>query len=229
MRRDMARFDHKTACKVFRDHCRERGISLQHIPESREPNERRPDFEIRIEDKRLVVEVKAIVQNKEDKHSAEKMKAGEPVVFSHTPGDGLLKKLQKANGQLRPSVNPGIPGIVCVFDYSSRRFLDSYNIHAGMFGLDAVSISIPADYTQQPRALGRISGGRETLTKDHNTSISAIMVFRATGRDQYDVQLFHNHFAKCPLPENCASRLADQQYRSRNRKGPIGDPWILIE
>ena len=225
----MARFDHKTACKVFHDYCHKREIATKCIPESHEPNERRPDFEIRIDDKHVVVEIKVIEPTQEDKRSAEKQKEGEPIVFSYKPGDGLIKKLKKANGQLRPSSDQGIPGIVCVVNYSPRYLLDPYDIHAGMFGLDAVSISIPADYTQRPRSLGYKSGGRETLTKEHNTSISAVTVFRATGPDQYDARLFHNHFAKCPLPEDCASRLVDWQYRSRKREGRIGDPWIRIE
>ncbi len=230
MRRDMNRFDHKTACKVFRDHCREREITLKPIPESRNPHERTPDYKSKIYGKRVVFEVKAIEPNKEDKRNAEKPKAGEPVVFSHTPGDGLIKKLQKANGQLRPSADQGIPGIVCIFDYSNRGLLlYPSDIHAGMFGLDAVPRSIQADYTQQLCSLGYKSGGRETLTKDHNTSISAVMVFMVTGPDRYEARLFHNHFAKCQLPEDCASRLVDWQYRSRNREGRIGNPWIRIE
>ena len=223
----MTRSYHEAACKVVREHCRERGIVIKPIPESRNPNEPTPDFEGRIDDKCVVFEVKVIEPTKEDIRNAEKLNAGEIVVGSHTPGDGLVGKLKKANKQLRLSANLGIPGITCVFDYRGL-LLYPIDIHAGMFGQEKLLLSVPRDYSQQPRVVGRISGGRESLTKTDNTSTSAVMIFCPTGPDQYDARLFHNHFAKFPLSEKCASRLADEQYRSDNREGPIGDPWIRI-
>ncbi len=94
------------------------------------------------------------------------------------------------------------------------------DMHIAMFGRDAVVMSVPRDPAYPPRITGNTSAGQETLTPEHNTSISAVLTFLPE-RDRYVTCLWHNHFARCPIPEDCAAHFLNDQYRSGERNRPI--------
>ena len=222
----MTNFDHPN-CEFFDALCRERGLSPRRIRESRVKNARRPDFALQINGKTVIVEVKTIEANAEEKLKLEKVKQGEsPVTWSGQPGDRIPKLLRQANNQLRCYVKRNIPGIACLFDDSGADHLYlPVDIHAGMFGTDVIQIKI--NRINQNISGARLkSGGRETLTQEHNKSISAVLVFPKHNKSL--TRLYHNHFALCPVPPDCAAGFVDYQYKSGRRERPIGDPWISI-
>lgn len=221
-------FDHK-ACKFFYERCREKGITPRHIRESRVPNVRRPDFAIQLGGKTVIVEVKAIEPNEQDRDT-------------RAQGDvkadirRISNKLKKANGQLQPYAERGIPGIVNIMDCTGRGlFIVSAHIHNAMFGRDKLLLSVPRDwrdYSDSPppsRIEGLKSAGRETLTPEHNTSISALLLIHLKSPpDTFVYRLFHNHYAQNPIPPECAAHFVDFQCRSHERAGNPGAPWVKI-
>ena len=222
----MTKFDHHN-CEFFDALCRKRGLSPRRIRESPVKNAYRPDFALQINGKTVMVEVKTIEANTEEKRKLEKMKQGKfPVTWSGQPGDRIPKLLRKANKQLRHYVKRNIPGIVCLFDDSGAGHLyQPVDIHAGMFGIDAIQFKI--NRINQNISDARLkSGGRETLTQEHNKSISAVLVFPK--HNQCLTRLYHNHFALCPIPPDCAAGFVDYQYKSGLRERPLGAPWISI-
>ena len=229
-------FDHES-CKFFYERCREKGITPRRIRESRTPNVRRPDFAIQLDGKIVIVEVKAIEPNEHDQDDLEKMERRKSVLrdgFSDT--HRISNKLKKADGQLKPYAERGIPGIVNVQDYTGHGLLlVSYGIHVAMFGRDKLLVSVPRDWrsysgSPPPSHIEDLrSAGRETLTSEHNTSISALLIFHIKSLPATFVsQLFHNHYAQNPIPSECAARFVDYQYKSREREGSPGDPWVRI-
>ena len=225
----MTDFDHE-ACGFFDSRCRERDITPRRIRESRSPNVRRPDFALQIDGKTVIVEVKAIEPNEQDRDTRVRVRD----VYSDIRR--ISNKLKKANGQLQSYAERGIPGIVNVMDYTGQGlFFVPVDIHNAMFGRDAIELSVSRDwrdYTDSPpppRIERLKSAGRETLTPGHNRSISALLIFRRKSRsDTFVSLLFHNHFAQNPIPPECATRFVDYQYKSRERKGDPGDPWVEI-
>ena len=217
----MTDFDH-TACKFFYDRCRERNIFPRPIRESQMPGVRRPDFKLSIDGKTVVVEVKAIEESefdrREEVHNVSK---------EDTPR--ISNQLKKANGQLHQYSNRGIPGIVCIIDYTGRgiTWLPT-GMHEAMFGQDAVVMSVPRDIRYPSNIIGQKSAGKEILTPEHNRSISAVLTFLRPEPNRYVARLWHNHFARCPIPTDCAAHFVDYQYRSGQRERLIGDHWIWI-
>lgn len=216
----MTAFDHE-ACEFFEKRCRERGIVPRPISVSRKPGVRRPDFAIQVGTKTVAVEVKAL---EPDNHAEQ----GESVLRD-TSRDirRISRKLRKANGQLRPFAERGIPGIVNITDYTRQGlFFIPDHIHSALFGGDALLLSVQRGqtYPPPPRITGRISAGRETLTPQDNTSISALLIFRYERSSHTFVSLlFHNRFARNPISPDCAADLVDYQYESRERE------WVAIE
>ena len=225
----MTDFDHE-ACEFFDSRCRERGVLPRRIRESRTPNVRRPDFAIHLGGKTVIVEVKAIEPNEQDQDTRVRVRD----VFSDIRR--ISKKLKKANGQLQPYAKRGIPGIVNIMDCTGQGlFFVPFDIHNAMFGRDAIELSVARDWRDYidsppfPRIERLKSAGRETLTPRHNSSISALLIFRRKSYSNAFVSLlFHNHFARNPIPSECTSHLVDYQYKSCERKGDLGGLWIQI-
>lgn len=217
----MTDFDHR-ACEFFYDRCCDRKILARPISESRRPGVRRPDFKLSIDGKTVVVEVKAIEESENDRREGL-----HDVLKEDIPR--IRKQLSKANGQLHRYSNRGIPSIVCIIDYTGKGLTwIPMGMHVAMFGRDAVIMSVPSDPRYSPHSIGQKSAGKETLTREHNKSISAVLTFLQPEGDRYVARLWHNHFAKCPISTDCAAHFVDYQYRSGERERPIGDPWIRI-
>lgn len=216
----MKDFDHK-ACEFFAKYCHKQGISPRAVRESRRDGVRRPDFVLQIDGNTVVVEVKAIEKSREDCCD------GSGVDVMEEDISRIRRKLGKANGQLRPYANRKIPGIVVIMDYTGEGlFCYKSDIHCAMFGKDTLKLSIPRDplCARRIHVVGHKSGGSETLTCRDNTSISAVLLFSMVN----EAHLFHNHFARYPISTDCAEKFVDCQYKSRNREGSIGNPWIRV-
>ena len=216
----------REAEEFFAARCQERGITPRRIHER---NVSRPDFAIQIDGKTVIVEVKAIEPNEQDKR-----REGSRDGFSDARR--ISNKLKKADGQLKPYAKRGIPGIVNIKDYTGWSLLSVlYMIHVAMFGRDKLLVSVPlrdgrdSGPPPPPRVEGLLSAGRETLTQQHNTSISALLIFhRNQHSNTFVSEIFHNHFAQNPIPPECAARFVDYQYKSREREGNPGASWVEI-
>ena len=255
---DMNNFGHE-AEEFFAARCRERGITPRRIRESRRPKAHRPDFAIQIDGKTVIVEVKAITPNKQDRDDLEKLtrygyvnrsrqvcsdvdrisekpKKAKDRKSKNPDVDRISEKLKESNGQLRPFARRGIPGIVNIVDYTGwDLFRVSASIHNAMFGRDKLLLSVPRDwrdYSDSPppsRIESLRSAGYETLTPEYNTSVSALLIIHLKSPpDTFVYRLFHNHCARNPIPPECAARFVDFQYKSHEREGNPGDPWVKI-
>lgn len=186
------------------------------------PGVRRPDFRLLIDSRTIIVEVKAIEESENNRREG-----WHNVLEEDIPR--IREKFSKANGQLLRYSNRGIPSIVCVIDYTGNEITwIPMGMHMAMFGQNAVVVSVPRDPTYPPRIVGQKSAGKETLTREHKTSISAVLTFLRSEPDRYVARLWHNHFARCPISTDCAAHFVDYQYVSKKREGSIGDPWIRI-
>lgn len=183
---------------------------------------RRPDFKLLIDGRTIVVEVKAIEETENDRRGGWHNVLEEDI-------ERIKNQIKKANGQLQRYSNRGIPSIVCIIDYTGNGITwIPMGMHMAMFGLDAVKVSVPSNPTYSPYIVGQKSAGKETLTKEHKTSISAVLTFLQSEPERYIARLWHNHFARCPISTDCAAHFVDYQYVSKKREGSIGDPWIRI-
>ena len=183
-----------------------------------------PDFRLLIDGRTIVVEVKAIEESENNRREGLHNVLEEDI-------PRIRNQFKKANNQLHRYSNRGLPGIVCILDCTGTGITGlPTEMHVAMFGQDAVVMSVPRDPTYPPRIVGQKSAGEETLTREHNRSISAVLTFHVGNTDpvQYVSTLYHNHFARCPIDPNCAADLVNVQYRSGERERPIGAPWIRI-
>lgn len=204
------------ADELFEAACRAKGILYKRIPVSTAKGHRRPDYRVDLSDCKAVIEVKQISKNDEDRRQAKALKEGRSVVYNSTPGDRLRGAIRNASGQLRRWSLRGVPTAVAIFDSTfSMSATDPYNVKTAMFGLDAVVLALPKDRTQRPHITGMKRAGKATLTPEHNTSVSAVIIIRMLPPRERKAPLllvYHNHLARVPTKPETLRKYVDYQY-----------------
>ena len=175
-----------------------------------------PDYEILIDDRTIIAEVKEITQNKEEMESERLLKKrGYGSVLGGTPGARVRKKINDSSPQIRRRTLGRFPGILVLYDYGrTAKHLDPYHIMTAMYGLEVMDIAVPADPSSKPYSMGTRFGPRRKMTQDANTSISAIGVLAVTvpsGIIRLDV--FHNRCAAIPIDPALLARDRIAQYQ----------------
>lgn len=185
--------------KLFERFCEENSIRHRRILET---SVKTPDYEFFPGGTRVVVEVKQVEPNDEDRKFDAAMDAGQHPVGGYTPGQRTRKVIESAGPQLKASAGDS-PGLIVAFNMVDRMrgiYLGQHDVLTGMYGFETVNISVPKDTAKKPRLESVTFGGKRKVTPVHNTTLSAFAVI-------YDVEpaaliVYHNRFAKNPLNPN---------------------------
>ena len=213
--------------QIFEEFCARRGIVCQRIPEG---EGRTPDYELLFGDVRVVVEVKEMTPNKEERESNRLVRErGYGNAISTTPGDRVRKKIADCSAQIKARTGGTHPSMLVVFD-SGRvaGHADAYNIRVAMYGLEQIYIAVPPIGTGSPYATGVGHGPKRKMTSDHNTSISAIGALFMTGPDETHLHVYHNCFAQVPLDQSLLARHGVAQFEIGELSGGGASEWREI-
>jgi len=202
--------------EMFEAACRFAGIAYRRVPVARSESHRRPDYKVTVGHCGALVEVKQIDPNEQDRQEARDLAAGKIAVRSNKPGARLRSAIRDASGQLRRASLRRIPTAVAIFDTMfSFSYTDPYNVKVAMYGLDAMILALPEDRSIAPHTIGWKSAGSATLTEEHNTSVSAVIIIRAlppSERKGPILIVYHNHFARVPFYPNHLRGSIHSQY-----------------
>jgi len=218
--------------KLFESACTARGIAFRRIPTSKVEGKRRPDYRVDIPGCGAFVEVKQIDPNDADRRYETEMETNGLAVFGGTPGERLRKSIRDAAGQLKQGSLRGIATGVAIFDATrSLHYTDPYAVKTAMFGLDAMVIGVPRDPNLSPYFKHMKGGGKATLTEEHNTSISAVIVIRIVPPDVSpypQLLVYLNHFARVRINEIDLRGYVWAQY-ALGRSDDGATDWIELE
>jgi hypothetical protein len=209
--------DQKTMSEeVFEDFCARRGIVCHRVPEG---EARTPDYELICGDVQIVVEVKEIAANREERESDRVLaERGYGNVLSHTPGERVRKKVADCSPQIKARTVGIHPSILVVFERGRVvGHVDAYNIRVAMYGLEQIYLAVPPIGAGSPYATGIGHGPKRKMTSEHNTSISAIGALFKTGPNETHLHVYHNRFAYVPLQPTLLSSHGVAQFE-------IGEP-----
>lgn len=197
-------------------------ISLNKIAES---HSKTPDFEAEVDGHRVLVEVKEIRENPDEKEVLKRFNEGNFVSMSvNLAGKRFQKALSEANRQLKSYSNSTdfcFVAIEDVRDFSVRSESPTFELHQAMFGeyiswlcIDDRTVCI--DSNAKSRA----------LSYQKNTSIScAVLVFGSKYHSEISAVCIHNKFARNSFPEGIFSRAGYREYKSEL----IGQREQLVE
>ena len=202
--------------KWFEDYRANAGIVCKRISEK---NSKTPDYEITIDGQQIIVEVKEVSRNREERESDQLLsERGYGSVLSHTPGDRVRKKITDSSAQIKARTHGLYPSILVLCDLQFgcgqiAGHLDPYNIRVAMYGLEQRHMAVPRDHSVRPYATGMSYGPKRKMTEDHNTSISAIGVLFTPGPNEIVLHVYHNKFAAVPLDPRWLAKRGICQFK----------------
>jgi hypothetical protein len=202
--------------KWFEGYCANSGITCKRISEE---YSKTPDYDLTIDGQRIIVEVKEISRNKEERESDRLLsERGYGSVLSHTPGARVRKKITDSSTQIKARTHSIYPSILVLCDLKFgcgqiAGHLDPYNIRVAMYGLEQIHMAVPRDHSVSPYATGMSYGPKRKMTEDHNTSISAIGVLFTPGPNEIVLHIYHNKFAAVPLDPRLPAKHGICQFK----------------
>jgi hypothetical protein len=214
--------------RAFEEFCQEQGIEYTRI----HPGEtRQADYEISIKSLKVVAEVKEFVQGKDDKKKR-KQEKDEGLAHDCNYAQKVRNKIDKAMPQLKNVSKDIYPTILVLYNDEEKSEMCNSTFHfaitTAMHGKYQVILSISNNASDPPQLKNKKFGGGKKVTSNTNTTLSAIM-FLADGYDHPRfARIYHNKYAKNPLPRDLISSSLIQNYELSDKEIGEFQEWILV-
>lgn len=197
---------------LFEDYCERAGIQWKRIEEG---HGKTPDYQLLVDGRKIIAEVKEITRNKEERESDRLLKErGYGKALVEKPG-ARVRKIMDSSLQIKARTAGRHPGLLVLYDDGQiAGHLDRYHIMTAMHGLEVVSMAVPRDRSIRPYSTGTRFGPNKKMTDDANTSISAIGALVVTAPDRIvEFHVYHNPFAAVPIEPALLARRGILQCR----------------
>ena len=192
--------------RVFEQFCQENSIRFSRVEV--EINTKSPDYEIFPQENRVVLEVKELQENGDDRAAwAQAARSRTHTAFSD-PRDRIRRKIKKAAKQLKRRSEGLHPTIVVLFDNGTFGGIDATDIKNAMYGDEVVQVT--SSSRDDMRVVRKLGGGAKCTATDHR-SVSAVAALATIGTT-IRLSVFHNVFAARPLPFDWLPIEACRQY-----------------
>ena len=198
---------------LFQDYCTRAGIRWNRIGEE---HGKTPDYELVVDGRTIVAEVKEITSNKDERESDRLLQErGYGEVLGGKPGARVRKKIMDSSPQIKARTAGRHPGLLVLYDDGRiAGHLDPYHVMTAMYGLEVVSMAVPEDPSISPYRTGARFGPDKKMTSDANTSISAIGAMVLTAPDGIlALRIYHNEFAAVPIEPALLVRRGIRQWQ----------------
>lgn len=232
----------------FEQFCTENSIPWKRLPTGVEAT---PDYEIGICGVSVIVEVKELTPNEDEKRALREMEEEHSTTWGGTVGQRVRYKIDSSKRQIESLCRNTCPGILLLYDARPTllRGITPYEIEVAMYGFEAIDLHVPKDPKESVRFGTHRFGKGKKLRHDSHTYISALGVLREVNPQKtLHMDLYHNIHAEKPLPikslvqrsdisiftvapgkgnefRGWAQIVSDEEYRKANKAiEAIGDP-----
>lgn len=116
-----------------------------------------PDYEFYVEKTRIIVEIKDLESNQEEKAAERHMNEHNWAVWGRqSPGTRIRYKIEDAKKQLKNLVTNNEPTILILFDTRpvGIRGIYPYEMKVAMYGTETYHLAVPKDYSRPVRQTG---------------------------------------------------------------------------
>lgn len=215
---------------LFENLCAAQKLECKQIKEGANKT---PDYLVYIGNLVFVVEVKqANPNNEQNRVIAEfgKRSIKRSIGFRMTNGEKVRSAIKSGAPQISKLARGKMPGMLVLYNnfhlFPDDPFpLDPYNIRVGMFGFD--TIVLKPRYFSPPMVLDRKFGPKRKLTKEHNTSISALAVMNKTEPNRLDV--YHNPHAAIPFERGIFRKFGNKEYELEEKIPMRFQEWKEVD
>jgi hypothetical protein len=220
---------------LFEEFCRLLAIPFEPIPveEAEKPDDRprTPDYEIHPNGHRVVVEVKQINANEDDKRAERELESVGHADIAPKASPRVRKKIADAAPQLKRRAKGICPALLVLYDNASpvgNFYTDPYTIKAAMFGHEQVVLSVPQDFSAPVGVHDRKFGPKRKMTPHDNTTISAVAVMIADRCRPRELLVYHNPFAAIPLPADWLRAEMVRHFNLTGKRALQFQHWVQV-
>ncbi len=176
------------------------GANVNRIPTE---EQRTPDLLVTIQGVEVIVEIKSINENPNEKHAIQAIESRDVISLDHSKDiHRFISKIKDANNQLKHKCC-GRPGIVVIADrrsFFTRSLNPQQILLEAMFGAETLWVTMPYPACSSP--LGRVAhefGLGRTVAPNANTTTSAVALFFQPAGGEPRLLIHHNPHAAVPL------------------------------
>ncbi len=200
---------------LFERFCDSNGLPLRSVPRQSDTEVKTPDYEVRLGDTHLVVEVKQLDLGPKDKvHLKELEERRETPFVVNEKVARIRKKIKDAMPQLKAASSESNPTMLVLYD--SVRLLgdiDGLDVRVALYGDEVVDIGVPSDPAVPAYVKEHRFGGNRSVSISHNTSLSSIGVLHSIPDSETNLDIYHNDFAANPLDPELLRVPSIQHFR----------------
>lgn len=211
--------------RAFESYCSKKHLEFFRVPTDERKS---PDYLLKVGDLEIVIEVKQIEPNREEREALGKLETEGFSASSTVPGQRVRKKITDSAPQLKRHAEKGRQTILLL--YSTDIFqshIEPYHIRVGMYGFHTIYYAIPSDRSKRPKVIGESLGKGKKMTDSQNTSISALAIMLRTNYG-LDVTLYHNIHSRFPIePSSVRNVFSKQRTLGEVTPGRAPD-WVEI-
>jgi hypothetical protein len=191
---------------VFEQFCQENALRLDRV--ERDNDSKTPDYEVFTEENRVVIEIKELQANDDEAAAWDEARTNGAAAAFADPRNRIRQKIGAAVKQLKRRSEGLHPAVLVLFDNGTFGGIDATDIKNAMYGDETVVVkrSVAGDVCIAPR----LGGGRKCTATD-NRSLSAVALLWTAG-GVASLSIFHNVFARCPLPPSWFTGARCRQY-----------------
>ena len=209
---------------LFEQFCKENSIPYSQIDQS---DCRTPDYEIYFGKILVVIEVKQIDRNKNEKKYQEQLPKLGRVGIREKSAQRVRHIIYDAHEQLKNRSQGKLPAILVIYDNTPFKSIEPTDIKNAMYGDETVGLYSLDDTEDLFIEIknGGFGSGRK-FTKDDNTTISGIAKLYMFGTLRLDI--FHNQYAKCPFEPSWLRRGTVTHFKLEPQLPGKMQEWLVV-
>jgi hypothetical protein len=179
---------------VFEQFCQENALRLDRVETDNDSTT--PDYDVFPQEHHVVFEIKELQANDNDAAARDEARTNGAAAAFADPRNRIRQKIGTAVKQLKRRSEGLHPAVLVLFDNGTFGGIDATDIKNAMYGDETVVVTRSA--AGDRCIASRLGGGRKCTATDNRT-LSAVALLSTTG-GVASLSIFHNVFARCPLP-----------------------------
>ena len=206
---------------LFETLCCERSVPCTRIATT---THKTPDYEVILGTQRVLVEVKQLDPNADDRRIHKALDEGTEIGGVASPAPRLRQQIASAYRQLKTAAREGQPCLVVIYNNSGiLNFIDSFTVTTAMFGKYGVRLGLGSAGIVQETGRGFM--GNASVTRNTCKSLSAVCVLKNARSGSLRLEAYHNPFALVPIDQKVLAFLAASQFRHPDPHNGIVVHW----
>jgi hypothetical protein len=209
--------------ELFERLCLTRGIACRKILEGKTKT---PDYEVSVSSLCVLVEVKQLDENDEDRKINEALLNDDETPGVECPSNRVRQQIADAYVQLKAYNRTDLAtGIVLFNNAGPLTYIDPWTVTKAMFGNYGYRLGITARSGGAIVPLGAGFMGGRKVTKNSFRGLSFVAVLKESSKDVLSLEVYHNPFATVRMEPSILSILATEQFIHPNPHDGIWVEW----